>query len=263
MNEAETRAGNFASLIRRHGRACPGHPRLASSGAKTWMPGTRPGMTGVGVIRYQNPRHSTSRCCASDPISSATGACIGQARSFQDRDIRTAVRHRGRMNEPETRAELAPLPLAGEGAARRRRAAGEGNSGKNALKHAFAILRHIAVPEPKHTPALGSEEGIAPAVACAFRVLAAVELDHEPVLDRGEVGDVRTDRHLSPKLHAVKSSVAQQIPHRPFRLRRITTQLSGKVSLLAFTHTLTRPRFARPPSPASGRGKDYHCRGAG
>src|SRR5688572_2512063 len=30
----------------RHGRACPGHPRLArGADAKTWIPGTRPGMT--------------------------------------------------------------------------------------------------------------------------------------------------------------------------------------------------------------------------
>ncbi len=29
---------------RRHGRACPGHPRLPRP-SKTWMPGTRPGMT--------------------------------------------------------------------------------------------------------------------------------------------------------------------------------------------------------------------------
>ncbi|RJF76987.1 hypothetical protein D4Q52_03910 [Rhodopseudomonas palustris] len=31
----------------RHGRACPGHPRLLCiSVSKAWMPGTRPGMTG-------------------------------------------------------------------------------------------------------------------------------------------------------------------------------------------------------------------------
>ncbi|QOZ08338.1 hypothetical protein XH96_12965 [Bradyrhizobium sp. CCBAU 51765] len=29
---------------RRHGRACPGHPRFAPGG-RTWMPGTSPGMT--------------------------------------------------------------------------------------------------------------------------------------------------------------------------------------------------------------------------
>jgi hypothetical protein len=33
------------NLSVRHGRACPGHPRLAFATVKTWMPGTRPGMT--------------------------------------------------------------------------------------------------------------------------------------------------------------------------------------------------------------------------
>src|SRR5258707_12237581 len=33
-------------LFFRHGRACPGHPRLpCCDTVKTWMPGTRPGMT--------------------------------------------------------------------------------------------------------------------------------------------------------------------------------------------------------------------------
>src|SRR6266851_804741 len=31
----------------RHGRACPGHPRLHFRRTRTWMPGTRPGMTVV------------------------------------------------------------------------------------------------------------------------------------------------------------------------------------------------------------------------
>src|SRR5262245_32074778 len=34
---------NERTVLRRHGRACPGHPRLRTR--KTWMPGTRPGMT--------------------------------------------------------------------------------------------------------------------------------------------------------------------------------------------------------------------------
>jgi hypothetical protein len=41
---------SFEAMVRmfvfRHGRACPGHPRLSClSAVKTWMPGTRPGMT--------------------------------------------------------------------------------------------------------------------------------------------------------------------------------------------------------------------------
>jgi hypothetical protein len=35
-----------AGYLLRHGRACPGHPRFAAlHRPKTWMPGTRPGMT--------------------------------------------------------------------------------------------------------------------------------------------------------------------------------------------------------------------------
>src|SRR5689334_18634445 len=35
------------TLLHRHGRACPGHPRLVDGRKKAWMPGTRPGMTVV------------------------------------------------------------------------------------------------------------------------------------------------------------------------------------------------------------------------
>ena len=31
--------------LTRHGRACPGHPRLRFEAVKTWMPGIKPGMT--------------------------------------------------------------------------------------------------------------------------------------------------------------------------------------------------------------------------
>jgi hypothetical protein len=41
------RSGRIEPFIRRHGRACPGHPRLSSceSVRKTWMPATSAGMT--------------------------------------------------------------------------------------------------------------------------------------------------------------------------------------------------------------------------
>src|SRR5437763_16084690 len=40
---------------RRHGRACPGHPRLLET-SKAWMPGTRPGMT-----KRRETTHETRR----------------------------------------------------------------------------------------------------------------------------------------------------------------------------------------------------------
>src|SRR5258708_16822049 len=41
-------------FYQRHGRVCPGHPRLAlPPGLKTWMPATRPGMTNERSARYR------------------------------------------------------------------------------------------------------------------------------------------------------------------------------------------------------------------
>src|SRR6266849_7297961 len=50
-------SGSFYPLendsLFRHGRACPGHPRLSCLvAAKTWMPGTRPGMTSFARKPY-------------------------------------------------------------------------------------------------------------------------------------------------------------------------------------------------------------------
>jgi hypothetical protein len=39
--------GAKRSFIVSSWRACPGHPRFQLSISKTWMPGTRPGMTGL------------------------------------------------------------------------------------------------------------------------------------------------------------------------------------------------------------------------
>ncbi|TFV37695.1 hypothetical protein E4K66_19430 [Bradyrhizobium frederickii] len=48
---SELRKGRPGELVRgclfRHGRACPGHPRLSYPPQRTWMPGTSPGMTEV------------------------------------------------------------------------------------------------------------------------------------------------------------------------------------------------------------------------
>src|SRR5919198_2658254 len=51
----------LTSLTRRHCRACPGHPRLCGKN-KTWMPGTRPGMTSTtGATRSLVARYVQAR----------------------------------------------------------------------------------------------------------------------------------------------------------------------------------------------------------
>src|ERR1044071_1290956 len=44
MTERRMTMLKFARMpLHRHGRACPGHPRLTSAQSKAWMPGPRPG----------------------------------------------------------------------------------------------------------------------------------------------------------------------------------------------------------------------------
>jgi hypothetical protein len=54
MKNAASRPGHEQLSIR-HGRACPGHPRLLFVAAKTWMPGTGPGMT-MNIAQKENAR---------------------------------------------------------------------------------------------------------------------------------------------------------------------------------------------------------------
>src|SRR5205085_9672473 len=61
--------GRLSPHPSRHGRACPGHPRLfGPSARKTWMPGTRPGMTErwlaafVAIVMGYPDNSSRKRC---------------------------------------------------------------------------------------------------------------------------------------------------------------------------------------------------------
>src|SRR5882672_4998623 len=83
----------------RHGRACPGHPRLPSE-RKTWMPGTRPGMTAASLcvlssITLAEPVH------AQNVADFYRGKNVALAISFSpgggyDLYARTLARHMGK-----------------------------------------------------------------------------------------------------------------------------------------------------------------------
>jgi hypothetical protein len=66
----------------RHGRACPGHPRLSFSfRAKTWMPGRTPGMTKLKLASFSltnscaEPDRNASRMIAI-PQQSHLSSCL-------------------------------------------------------------------------------------------------------------------------------------------------------------------------------------------
>ena len=62
----------------------------------------------------------------------------------------------------------------------------------------FAITEHFIVPEADDDIPLILNVGGAQSVGFAF-VLPAVDLDHNPHLMAGKVGDIVTDRNLKPE----------------------------------------------------------------
>jgi hypothetical protein len=72
-------------------------------------------------------------------------------------------------------------------------------------------------------------------------VLSAVKLDGQPMLDRSEVGNEWTDRHLASKLHAIEATIAQQSPHDAFGVCCISAKCASRISLLAFAHRWPSP----------------------
>ena len=60
-----------------------------------------------------------------------------------------------------------------------------------------------------------AEIAVTPEVACrvgVFRMLPAVQFDHEPVRVAAEVGDVRSNRNLSAEVRPVQNELPPQMP---------------------------------------------------
>ena len=98
---------------------------------------------------------------------------------------------------------------------------------------------------------------IAPFIVIAFRVLAAISLDDQTLLERNKIHNPRSKRNLAAKLQSCETTRAKQPPKGDLRVGRLGAESSGKGSLL-FWYLLTHP-LTRPPSAATlshkGRGK--------
>ena len=75
-------------------------------------------------------------------------------------------------------------------------------------QHALHILEHLGIPEPQHAIA-GLFEKRGPPFIGLGRVLSAVDLDNELLLETEEIDDVRTDRLLPLEFVAMELPVGE------------------------------------------------------
>jgi hypothetical protein len=140
---------------------------------------------------------------------------------------------------------------------------------QDCLKHAFAILDHLVVPEAKHLPPLARQISVTDNVTKVFCVLRAVGFDNELSPNAKKVDNVGADWDLPAKLESAKATIAQQAPQAKLGVSRRSTHRSGARALVrrdacVSLHrssiggaALIRPRSARPPSRRGRRGSRH------
>jgi hypothetical protein len=134
-------------------------------------------------------------------------------------------------------------------------------------KNLFYILKHLAVPESKHSIALRLEKRGADFIfSRSIKMLRPIELDDEPSLSRAEIGEVCPDRKLASKLRAAQLPIPQMPPQNPLRLSLLAPQAarivlgrfnrSHRIECLRSVEEKQVPRKEQNPDP---RAKDARC----
>src|SRR5262249_32745179 len=84
----------------------------------------------------------------------------------------------------------------------------------------------------------------------AIRVLTAIDFDNEMFLEADKIDDVFANQSLSLEFRAFEAMRAQEIPEPALGIGHVATERFR----LSVCHPLSRPRFARAPSPKRGEG---------
>jgi hypothetical protein len=171
-------------------------------------------------------------------------------------------------------AGFLPSPLVGEGAERRSREAGEGlfavddKFGEHVFENRRWLLQHVVIPIAQCLEPFSGQRRISRFVAIGRCVLTGVDLDDETLFETDKIKDVILKRNLSPKLEVSELPMAQQPPHRGFRICRDAPHALRKVADRLCYRPMVRFLCHRTPHPPSlcegtlshkGRGK-YHTR---
>jgi hypothetical protein len=134
-------------------------------------------------------------------------------------------------------------------------------------KNLLHTLKHLAIPESKHSIALRLEKRGADFIfSRSIKMLRPIELNDEPSLSRAEIGEVCTDRKLASKLGAAQLPIPQMPPQNPLRLSLLAPQpprivlgrfnRSHRIECLRSVEEKQVPRKEQNPDP---RAKDARC----
>jgi hypothetical protein len=150
-------------------------------------------------------------------------------------------------------------PLAGRGrialAIRVRGALRKG--GRDGLKNARHISKHIVVPEPQHSVVATEEPFVTNRISSAVGVLASIQFNDKTTFAADQINCVRTDRLLPDRLVTIEAPRSESIPQGFLRARGVPAQASGTLGfdLVGTSQAETPPHpdcCAIRPLPARG-----------
>ena len=129
------------------------------------------------------------------------------------------------------------------------------------LHHSLRVGQNGVVPEPQNLIAAMLEKSSPIGIlSLCLAMLTTIRLDYQPRLTLREIGNVGTDRDLSPKLDPEQIAVAQPGPKAGLCRSLVLAHCAGEMLVLVdgSRHPATSGRLPspglRPPSP-KGEGK--------
>jgi hypothetical protein len=93
----------------------------------------------------------------------------------------------------------------------------------NDRENAGYVFQNVVVPEPQHTITIRFEISCTRLVRRTAGMLTAIDLDDNSYLMTGEVGEVRTNRRLTPKVALLERRLPQMLPEFLLGFGRVTT----------------------------------------
>ena len=132
------------------------------------------------------------------------------------------------------------------------------------IEHTVGIIVQLSIPNPQNSPSLVRQEGVAPNIALAIHVLAAVQLNNEFGLPAGEIRNVRPDRELPREL---RPQPRDHVPKRKLMASGLPAQASSALCLIkrnapAHPLSLTPESASRThpqPLPSREGSESAHC----
>ena len=107
------------------------------------------------------------------------------------------------------------------------------------------------VPEPKHPEPLLRQPGIPGFVPGVTKMLPAINLDHQPLPEAGEINDVRTNRDLPTETRS-KGSAPKLSPEPTLGVSHVLPQIPGVAGALVVNHGAAEQWQILPKKGTSG-----------